>query len=209
MLSWQLASLTMAKNLEMAVTLGGSIVCCGELVASSPPKLSNQLVKTPCSLPLAPFYHRNSCTNLSPGKDQAQRGKSMVVVSAQQAKLPVNGGSRTLHTPAFDRRQIVDGNATFGVGQEKANCLHFLERYGDWSSGQLILTCSRPNHPMETVSRDVTLKGCPNILVSLGMLHFLIRPPAEHTQSPEPAAPLYITVAVETSNSNLACVIWR
>ncbi|KAJ5383648.1 hypothetical protein N7517_001559 [Penicillium concentricum] len=45
MLSWQLASLMMAHNLKMAVTLGGSIVCCGEL----PQKLSNQFLKPPCS----------------------------------------------------------------------------------------------------------------------------------------------------------------
>ncbi|KAJ5164394.1 uncharacterized protein N7500_006224, partial [Penicillium coprophilum] len=53
MLSWQLVSLMMAHSLEMAVTFGGSIVCCGELVASSPKK-SHSISEPPALLPLAP-----------------------------------------------------------------------------------------------------------------------------------------------------------
>lgn len=49
MLSWQLASLMMAHSRKMTVTPGGSILCCGELVASRPKKPSNQLLKPPCS----------------------------------------------------------------------------------------------------------------------------------------------------------------
>lgn len=94
MLSWQLASLMMAHSLKMAVALSGSILCCGELVASSPKKLSNQLPVPPCSFashsvlpPKSPrpylvyqcFSWQGSCRG---------SGKSMVVVSAQQAKLP-------------------------------------------------------------------------------------------------------------------------
>ncbi|KAJ5835825.1 hypothetical protein N7447_001851 [Penicillium robsamsonii] len=135
MLSWQLASLMMAHSLKMAVTSGGSIVCCGELVASSPKKLSNQFLKPPCSFASRSVLLRNSA-------------RPFLVLPR------LNGGSRTLYTPTFDRRQIVDGNATFGVRQQKAHCLHFLILYGDWSTGQLILACSRPNRPMETVSRD-------------------------------------------------------
>ncbi|KAJ5850050.1 hypothetical protein N7455_009906 [Penicillium solitum] len=100
MLSWQLASLMMAHSRKMTVTPGGSILCCGELVASRPKKPSNQLLKRPCSF-------------------------------ASRSLVPqLNGGSRTLHTPAFDRRQIVKGNATFGAGQRKAHCLHVLNRTG-------------------------------------------------------------------------------
>lgn len=59
MLSWQLASLMMAHSLNMAITLGGSILCCGELVASSPKKLSNQIPVPPLLLCLS-SYRRNS-----------------------------------------------------------------------------------------------------------------------------------------------------
>ncbi|KAJ5196233.1 hypothetical protein N7449_006712 [Penicillium cf. viridicatum] len=111
MLSWQLASLMMAHSRKMAVTLGGSILCCGELVASRPRKLSNQLLKPPCY-----FASRSVLPPKSPRP-------SLLV-------LQLNGGSRTLHTPAFDRRQIVKGNATFGAGQRKAHFLNFLNRTG-------------------------------------------------------------------------------
>ena len=49
MLCWQLASLIMAHNLEMAVALSGSIVYCGELVASSPKKTLESTCEAPCS----------------------------------------------------------------------------------------------------------------------------------------------------------------
>ncbi|KAJ6188600.1 hypothetical protein N7519_003508 [Penicillium mononematosum] len=68
--------------------------------------------------------------------------------------MKVNGDSRTLPTRAFGRRQIVEVNATFGAGQQKTPLSTFCQAYGDWSTGQLILTCSRPNRPMATVSRD-------------------------------------------------------
>ncbi|KAJ5955909.1 hypothetical protein N7501_010188 [Penicillium viridicatum] len=155
MLSWQLASLMMAHSRKMTVTLSGSIICCGELVASRPKKLSNQLLKPPCSFasrsvlpPEIPSPILSVPIFILARIGPSLCGKSMVVVSAQQAKLPellqayfecyqpgkpvpqLNGGSRTLHTPAFDRRQIVKGNATFGAGQRKAHCLHCLNRTG-------------------------------------------------------------------------------
>ncbi|KAJ6128736.1 hypothetical protein N7471_009953 [Penicillium samsonianum] len=78
----------------MAVTLGGSILRCGELVASSPEKLSNQLLKPPCFFAsrsvLPPKYPRPSLVYQCFFSQGSGRwvGKSMVVVSAQQAKLP-------------------------------------------------------------------------------------------------------------------------
>jgi hypothetical protein len=70
--------------------------------------------------------------------------------------MKVNGGSRTLPTPAFGQRQIVEVNATFGAGQQKNPLPAFCQTCGDWLTRQLILTCSRPNRPMATVSRDVS-----------------------------------------------------
>ncbi|KAJ5237525.1 hypothetical protein N7489_007616 [Penicillium chrysogenum] len=68
--------------------------------------------------------------------------------------MKVNGGSRTLPTRAFGRRQIAEVNAAFGAGQQKSPLSTFCQAYGDWSAGQLILTYSRPNRPMATVSQD-------------------------------------------------------
>ncbi|KAJ5991148.1 hypothetical protein N7522_011355 [Penicillium canescens] len=48
----------MANNRKRPVILGGSILCCGDLGASSPEKFSNQLLKPPAFLPLVPSYHR-------------------------------------------------------------------------------------------------------------------------------------------------------
>jgi hypothetical protein len=70
--------------------------------------------------------------------------------------MKVNGGSRTLPTRAFGRRQIAEVNAAFGAGQQKSPLSTFCQAYGDWSAGQLILTYSRPNRPMATVSQDVS-----------------------------------------------------
>jgi hypothetical protein len=91
MLSWQLASLMMAHSLNMAITLGGSILRCGKLVASSPKKLSNQIpVPPPFVSRLTAETHRPSLVHQSFSWQGSGRGsgKSMVVVSAQQAKLP-------------------------------------------------------------------------------------------------------------------------
>ena len=66
MLSWQLASLRIAHSLKLAVTPGGSPPCCGELVASSPKQLSNQLLMPPCS-----FASRSVLPPNFPRKDQA------------------------------------------------------------------------------------------------------------------------------------------
>lgn len=72
----------------------------------------------------------------------------------QSRDLKVNGGSRTLHTPASGLQQMVESNPTVGVGKQKSHCLYFLFVDGDWSTDVLILTCSRANHPMATLSRD-------------------------------------------------------
>ncbi|KAJ5513293.1 hypothetical protein N7463_002845 [Penicillium fimorum] len=194
MLSWQLASLMMAHSPKMTITFGGSIVCCGELTLESIFEapllfcLSLRLTTNfPSSILSVPIFllariRPSSIFDLV----RAAAGEFRVLSTSEA----LNGGSRTLHTPAFDRRQIVDDNATFGVGQQKAHCLHFLILYGDWSTSQLILACSRPNRPMETVSWDPAN-------------------PPRHAQTPSTVAHMPTTGALEMSNLSLACIIWR
>ncbi|KAJ5845439.1 hypothetical protein N7534_009108 [Penicillium rubens] len=154
MLSWQLASLMMAHSLNMAITLGGSILCCGELVASSPKKLSNQIPVPPAPLPiLSAINQKSPCLNVKIEFQDPHTGSHSVGLFWSR-DMKVNGGSRTLPTRAFGRRQIAEVNATFGAGQQKSPLSTFCQAYGDWSAGQLILTCSRPNRPMATVSQD-------------------------------------------------------
>ncbi|KAJ5515531.1 hypothetical protein N7527_007091 [Penicillium freii] len=162
MLSWQLASLRMAHSRKMTVTLSGSILCCGELVASRPKKLSNQLQKPPCSF---------ACRSVLPPKSPRP---FLAYFECYQPGKPVpqlNGGSRTLHTPAFDRRQIVKGNATFGAGQRKAHCLHCLNRTG---IGRLIDLPSPAAGPI--------VQWQPSAGIS----------PAAHARTPSTAAPPHI-----------------
>ncbi|KAJ5603739.1 hypothetical protein N7537_006695 [Penicillium hordei] len=129
-------------------------------------------------------------------------GKSMVVVSAQQAKLPerpqanlecyqpgklvfqLNGGSRTLHTPAFYRRQIVEGNATFGAGQQRPTAYIFLIP-AQSSNGNRQLGCQ-----------------------FLGTLHSRVSSPSAHARTPSIAAPLRITGTSEMSNVTFPCILW-
>ncbi|KAJ5959419.1 uncharacterized protein N7479_006569 [Penicillium vulpinum] len=157
MLSWQLASLMMAHSLKMAVTLGGSILCCGELVASSPKKLSNQLLKPPCS-----FASRSV---LPPKAARPSLGTRIQAPTAPGSSDPA---------PAPYTRLPLTGDKS-------------LTAYGDWSTGQLILSCSRSNRPMATVSRDVSCMQLTRPFPTL---------PAPKSTS-------------EMSNVNLARVIWR
>jgi hypothetical protein len=86
----------MANSRKRPVILGGSILCCGDLGASSPETFSNQLLKPP--LPFCLSFRltaENSSYILSVPVFRSGKGqtvyvdKSMVFwISAQQAKLP-------------------------------------------------------------------------------------------------------------------------
>ncbi|KAJ5796361.1 uncharacterized protein N7518_004901 [Penicillium psychrosexuale] len=69
----------------MAVTPGGSILCCGELIASSPKKPSNHLLMPPCS-----FSSRSVLPPKSPRKDQAVGvGKAWLSFLPNKRSCPV------------------------------------------------------------------------------------------------------------------------
>ncbi|KAJ5856194.1 uncharacterized protein N7529_010138 [Penicillium soppii] len=118
----------------MAVTLGGSIRCCGQLVTSNPKRSLESTSRAPL-----PF-----CLSLH------------LTTHFPSISFSVNGGSRSVHTPAFSLRQMINGHLTFGVEKPKCHRLKAPSRHGDWPGHRLILSCSPAKRPIVIIGRDAS-----------------------------------------------------